>query len=634
MSASYRPPPSVAFRPELSWILKESVLVKWQDKCTREELHLGQSTPTNEEVPLSLWVGRGHSEGQDVLVVMLQLNVCHYVSSRKKRKTMFLLPSSDLRIDGHEDFSPIALHDLDSSVRHQIHQLCPDIPEQKRFVRLTVKSTSSQVVMPMRSDIASASTSHTKQMHGTALHLVLLLKSLSEAASFNVYMHYSSYAVTGLNSALSALQRGHTLPALDLPRMYNSNGGACKAWEQYLDLKEIARDSEHVPNPRHPKRKRRRDHSPDLREDIPPPYVEKPRAGQSADLFDPNVSGLIEIIVPESVHAYTPRELSNDAIGDVIPETPLGVQQPASPVSYSGVVCDAPATLGATLPAQSQELTAFEGVVQVAQIQHPARPLISERAARGQESLPGSPVNHSHPERATQSPLPVEHVAQALQSPVLPVLPVLQPRAPYCLPHLPLASDYKPIRCKDDVSNTLNASLTNWIYSMRKIHLHMHEIPEIFTLLIAFGPAVEHGDVRRFVYLKARCTTIVLRESTAIKSASGSLALTVAETPERRVQDMIRWLYGCVLDIETIMMDDLKELSQRAVAWTRRLQAEQPQDKQLNHSVGSEKHPQCTIGDAFTIEEEIDDTEAAYLFYEATCIAKLCVLFGHILRHL
>lgn len=532
MSTSYDCPPSVAFRNELSWKLKESVLVKWKDTDTGKELYLGQSTPTSKNVPLILWIGRGHNESQDLLVILLQLTVTYYVSARKKSINMFLVPSSELRMNGDRDFFPVALHDLEASVRHQMHHSEPDLPEQKRYISLAMQPTSSDVVMPLRNASASDSKGNAqpKPIQGTALHLVFLLRSLSEATTCCAYMDYSTYAATALRNTAVTLDNGSTLPAFDLQRMYNSNGGALNAWEQYSDKDADMRLEKYITNPRHPpKRKRKRNLSPvssekaGVSDDVPPPYIEGHIHEQSTN---PSISSDAVIVVPQSDAASTPKRLDHHLAEDTVPETP----------------------------------------------QYPL---------------------HDVPDIGAKS-----HV-------------LLHQPAPYCLTSLPLASDYHPIRDKDSVSDVLHASFTNWIYEMRKLYRTMHEHPEVFSLLMALGPVVQNGDVAKFVDIKAKCTMIALRESTALQASQNISVATLTETPERRVQTMIRWLCGCILDIETVMMEDFKVLSQRAAAWTERLR----------------DHPQPDD------DAQEDDAEVAYMFHEAICISKVCVLFGNVLRH-
>lgn len=563
MSVLYDAPPSVAFESGLSWVLKEKVLVKWQDTSTERELYLGQCTPTKKEVPLTLWIGR--NEGHGLLVVMLQFTASYYVNERKKSVTMFLLPVSGVRIDGCDGFPSIALYDLEPPVRDQMKESYPDMSDEKRFLHLRMHQASSQVVMPARNNPPSTI--------GTASHLILLLKSLSEATTFDAYTNYSSFAKTALMCASTAVALGQSMPAMNLRRMYNSNGALFNAWHHYLPQ----HDAKHIPDPRHSSKRKRKRHTSPADPPPPPPYAAKPGYCRSEHELAPAPSYLVE--VPESDHSHASEQLDSESVRDVVPESPVGLLQDVTTMSAH---VHAPVTH----PSHMQDMS------QHVQSQHL--------------------ITCDNPAEAARAPLLIETDAPALS---LPALPLSRDRAPFCLSHLPLDSDYRPIDCQADVSSVLRRSLTNWLYEMKKMDSDMHERPEIFSFLMALGTVAQQGDVGEFVKIKAKCMATVLEENTIKVSDSRPMPVV---TPKRRVQNLIRWLCGCVLDIETVIIDDLKTLSRTAYAWTRRLQDISDRKSILE----DERRP----------GNGIDELEEAYMFQEAVCISNFCVTFGQVLK--
>ncbi|KAF1346942.1 hypothetical protein BDV97DRAFT_229805 [Delphinella strobiligena] len=562
MSINYDPPTSVAFESGLSWILKENVLVKWQDTSTGRELYLGQCTPTKKEVPLTLWVGR--NEGHDLLVVMLQFTASYYVKERKKSVTMFLLPVQDVRMDSCEGFPSIALRDLESPVCDQMKESYPDMSDEKRFLHLRMHQTSSRVVMPARNTPTSPM--------GTASHLILLLRSLSKATTFDAYMNYSSFAKTALTCASTALALGQSIPAINLRRMYDSNGGLFNAWEHYLPQHDAKDNSDSRHSSKH---KRKRHTSPG---DVPPPpYAAKPGHCRPEHELGLTPSYLVE--VPESDHSHASEKLDSASVRDVVPESPVDFLQD---VTSTSAHIHPPATRPFQMQNSSQHV----------QSQHL--------------------VTCNNPAKAARTEVLVGGDAPAL---LLPALPLSKDRAPYCLSHFPLDSAYRPINRQADVSSVLRRSLTNWLYEMKKMNSNMHERPEIFSFLMALGIVAQQGDVEKFVKIKAKCMATVLEENT--NKVSDSRPVPVVP-PKRRVQTLIQWLCGCILDIETVMIDDLKTLSRTADAWTRRMQ-----DVSDGESLPEdERRP----GNA------LDEAEEAYMFQEAVCISNFCVMFGQVVR--
>lgn len=93
MSTVYPSPSSIAFENENEpvWFLKERVVVTWHDTHSEQALYLGEPSPLNKDANLVLWIGLDGAKNR--LAVMLQLTVTHYVSTRRKRFEVFLVPA-------------------------------------------------------------------------------------------------------------------------------------------------------------------------------------------------------------------------------------------------------------------------------------------------------------------------------------------------------------------------------------------------------------------------------------------------------------------------------------------------------------------------------------------------------------
>ncbi|KAG9629169.1 hypothetical protein KCU64_g17579, partial [Aureobasidium melanogenum] len=98
----------------------------------------------------------------------------------------------------------------------------------------------------------------------------------------------------------------------------------------------------------------------------------------------------------------------------------------------------------------------------------------------------------------------------ALDSP--PLGPLFSPRAnpPQRLP-LHETQLVSQANHRSDISIALHKAFVPWLLNMGRLQPYLYEDPELYTMLVAFGLAVQRGDVTRFPNIKARATSLVLK---------------------------------------------------------------------------------------------------------------------------
>jgi hypothetical protein len=115
---------------------------------------------------------------------------------------------------------------------------------------------------------------------------------------------------------------------------------------------------------------------------------------------------------------------------------------------------------------------------------------------------------------------------------------------------------------------------------------------------------VQRGDLTRFPNIKARATSLVLKQHVTSTSETRSWDLPA----EKLVQRLVRWMCGLVLHADEELIDDLLLLTRRAV--------DLAQDDQATVEVGVSKRDE-------------------FLLQEATCVANFFVTYAqHLSRQL
>lgn len=156
-----------------------------------------------------------------------------------------------------------------------------------------------------------------------------------------------------------------------------------------------------------------------------------------------------------------------------------------------------------------------------------------------------------------------------------------------------------------DINVALHKAFVTWLLSMGRLQPYLHEDPELYTMLVAYGLAVQRGDITRFPNIKARATSLVLK----CHVSSTCEARNWNVSAEKLVQRLVRWMCGFVLHADIELLDDLLLLTRKAINAT--------QDSQAPVAAAMAKG-----------QEE-------YLLQEATCIANFFVTYALPLsRHL
>jgi hypothetical protein len=155
-----------------------------------------------------------------------------------------------------------------------------------------------------------------------------------------------------------------------------------------------------------------------------------------------------------------------------------------------------------------------------------------------------------------------------------------------------------------DINIALNNAFVTWLFNMGKLRPYLHEDHELYTMLVAYGLAVQRGDLTRFPNIKARATSLVLKQHVTSTSETRSWDLPA----EKLVQRLVRWMCGLVLHADEELIDDLLLLTRRAV--------DLAQDDQATVEVGVSKRDE-------------------FLLQEATCVANFFVTYAqHLSRQL
>ncbi|CAD0106656.1 unnamed protein product [Aureobasidium uvarum] len=157
---------------------------------------------------------------------------------------------------------------------------------------------------------------------------------------------------------------------------------------------------------------------------------------------------------------------------------------------------------------------------------------------------------------------------------------------------------------RSDINVALHKAFVTWLLNMGRLRPYLHEDAELYTILVAYGLAVQRGDATRFPNIKARATSLVLKRHVTSTTEPRDWDVPA----EKLVQRLVRWMCGLVLDADEYLIDDLLLLTRNAIGAT--------QDNQASATVASAKREE-------------------YLLQEATCIAKFFVTCAPLLsRHL
>lgn len=171
----------------------------------------------------------------------------------------------------------------------------------------------------------------------------------------------------------------------------------------------------------------------------------------------------------------------------------------------------------------------------------------------------------------------------------------------------PLLLDAQPIPLTNgrlDINVALHSAFVNWLCSMGRLRPYLHEDQELHAMLVAYGLAVQRGDMIRFPNIKARTTSLVLKQHVTSTSEARNWDLPA----EKLVQRLVRWMCGLVLRADEELIDDLLLLTRRAV--------------------------ELMQGDDSPAVPDMKKREE-FLLQEATCVAKFFVTYAqHLSRQL
>jgi len=211
------PPPGIAFAHELEWVCKEPALVVWNEPDRPEISSLGLPCPTGKPTLLTLWVGKN---ANNEFHRMLQLRISIRVSKRRKILDYYLLPPSGTRVTAST--SIVHLRDASENIRQCLEEAYGKFSTQKCLRIPFFQPEPGRVLMPIAPDSAPC-------LGGTALHLMTLFRSLSQASSFEIFVGHSSYADHALANIEGVLADSTNI---DLLSSYRGNGGVFDDWRR------------------------------------------------------------------------------------------------------------------------------------------------------------------------------------------------------------------------------------------------------------------------------------------------------------------------------------------------------------------------------------------------------------------
>ncbi|KAI4747293.1 hypothetical protein E4T50_02427 [Aureobasidium sp. EXF-12298] len=64
---------------------------------------------------------------------------------------------------------------------------------------------------------------------------------------------------------------------------------------------------------------------------------------------------------------------------------------------------------------------------------------------------------------------------------------------------------------RSDINIALHAAFVTWLLHMGRLQPYLHEDPELYTMLVAFGLVVQRGDITCFPSIKVIATSLVLK---------------------------------------------------------------------------------------------------------------------------
>jgi hypothetical protein len=214
------PLPGIAFAHEIEWVCKEPALVTWNDPNRTEVSSLGLPCPTGKPTLLTLWIGQDATKS---IHVMLHLRISVRISKRRKTLDHFLLPSSGS--SATESCSIVNLEDAPENVRQCLEEAYGKSSTKKCLCVPFHQPKQGRVLMPVVPEGAPC-------LGGTALHLLTLFRSLSQAQNFEIFVGHSSHAQHALMKIESDLSACGV--EIDLLRAYG-HGGVFDDWRQIRD---------------------------------------------------------------------------------------------------------------------------------------------------------------------------------------------------------------------------------------------------------------------------------------------------------------------------------------------------------------------------------------------------------------
>lgn len=548
---------------DFQWVVADRVIAAWEDEGQAHDVHyLGRLSSHNRKAEFSLMLGHLPEE-ENVSLLLFHLPLRVRAGSASKPIDLFVV----IPVESFHSASPLSVGAATASEIPEPHldaiksaglDNCPNV------LRVQFNLKEPGYVMMPRMKVKSA-------LVGTPRELLLNLRSLSRALSFNVYLKRNTYSQVALANFSSAVLQGDArTPALRLKSMYLGRGAKRDAWDLFglnasdtptkavnpLAAKALESDREDgAPPPPYEQAVQTPTPSPEKpeQEAVTSNHGEEQEEENDEEPRAPNVlvRGSVSPIEEENVaEPRTPNALVRDGVS-FVSETP-----PPAPAAHPA-------------PQQIPQKRAFADAesptasdTEAEETRKRASKTFLPLFASSSSLIPGSPPlleqrrPHSISSQAPNTPPPPrQHPTPAHSS--------IEPTPP---PPSPPQHDSLP-------TETLLREIATWLQDGWVVDAHAHQ--KLLLPLLALGYQARRRDVAAFDLVKGRCTALLYVRIAAAAAAcnndrdAAATAATACEDVDLDVEEdlarLVAWANGAVFrGAESVLREETMVLGKVA----------------------------------------------------------------------
>ncbi|OJD33986.1 proline-rich receptor-like protein kinase perk4-like [Diplodia corticola] len=479
---------------DLKWVVADRVVATWEDEALHAHF-LGRLSSHNKKADFSLLLGHSPDD-RNACLLLLHLPLRVRPGAGSKPTDLFLiLPPEAFNSPTPLDITTASTSEFPNS--HLDLLKSAGLSDSINAVRLAFKLRDPGYVLMPRIKLKN-------ELLGTPRELLLALRSLSQATSFDVYLKRSTYSQVALSDFRAAVLDGSArMPRLRPKSMYQGRGAKQDAWELFgLHANDAGPSKEKPSTARSGESDREGSAPPSYKEVVvkasPPPF-EKPTKGPVACTTAEKASG-----APQ-----TPDALGRGSIS-VVEETPSAAEPPTEPPPRKRTFAEAESPTASDNETEADSRK--KGPKSLVQL-----PLFAD----GSSPIPGSPPlterPHSSPPASTG-------------------------------PHLPSARSPGPSQ-HDLSTEDLLREIATWMQDGWAVDAHAHQ--KLLLPLLALGYHAHRRNLRDFDLAKGRCTSLLYIRLAA--PSTRDVAVPLPLSPARAVVDveddmahLVAWANGSV----------------------------------------------------------------------------------------